>query len=236
MHTPFTDDYDKAFLLETMMGPNAMRVTEELTAYLPVREGMRILDLGCGMGISSILLAEKFGATVFAADLWVSPSDNHGRFEALGLSQNIIPVSVDATKGLPFAHGYFDMIISVDSYNYFGCNDTMLPYLMQFLKKGGHMAVAVCGVKEGCSCDRIPKEMQPYVQPDMNFHPLSWWRQLWSQEPNLCLQHCREMDCLQQSWSEWLQSPNPYAQRDIPMMEAEGGKFFALVQITGQKA
>ncbi|WP_027183216.1 SAM-dependent methyltransferase [Desulfovibrio inopinatus] len=232
----FTDSYDKAYLLETMMGPNAMRVTEEMTSYLPMKEGMRILDLGCGMGISSILLAEKYGATVFAADLWVSPSENFDRFKRLGLAQNIIPVSVDITKGLPFAHGYFDMIVSVDAYNYFGCNDTMLPYLVQFLKKGGHMAVAVCGVKEDFPKDRIPKDMQPYLELDMGFHPLSWWRRLWSKEPHFCLQHCREMDCLRQSWDEWLESPNPYAQRDIPMMEAEGGKYFSLIQITGQKA
>jgi len=36
---------------------------------------MRILDLGCGKGISSILLIEKYGATVFAADLWILPTE-----------------------------------------------------------------------------------------------------------------------------------------------------------------
>ncbi|MCC8107454.1 MAG: SAM-dependent methyltransferase, partial [Planctomycetes bacterium] len=59
MSTPFTDHFDKQFLLENMMGPNAMRILEEMTTSLPFRPNMRILDLGCGMGISSILLAEK---------------------------------------------------------------------------------------------------------------------------------------------------------------------------------
>ncbi len=67
-----TDNYDKVFLLETMMGPNAMRLMEELASFLPIAPRMRILTCSCGMGISSILLAEKYDVTVFAADLWVA--------------------------------------------------------------------------------------------------------------------------------------------------------------------
>ncbi|MGM3192072.1 SAM-dependent methyltransferase [Dickeya dadantii subsp. dieffenbachiae] len=73
INTPFTDGYDNAFLLDTMMGPNAMRITEEMATMLPISPGMRILDLGCGKGISSILLAKKYDVTVFAADLCVVP-------------------------------------------------------------------------------------------------------------------------------------------------------------------
>ncbi len=87
MNTPYTDSYDRAFLLDTMMGPNAMRLTEELVAQLQIDLGMRILDLGCGKGISSILLAEKYDATVFAADLWITPSENAARFSERGLDE-----------------------------------------------------------------------------------------------------------------------------------------------------
>lgn len=69
MNTAFTDSYNKDFIMNTMMGPNAMRITEELASFLPLSPGMRVLDLGCGMGISSILLAEKYNVQVFAADL-----------------------------------------------------------------------------------------------------------------------------------------------------------------------
>lgn len=235
--TPFTDAYDKAFLLETMMGPNAMRIAEEMASFLPLRKGLRVLDLGCGMGISSILLAQKFGVQVFAADLWIAPTDNFRRFETLGLEEQIVPLAVDATRGLPFAHGYFDVLFSVDAYQYFGTNQTMLPSLLEFVKPGGHVAVAVPGLLRELPGGEVPAELRPFWVPQLDdeFRTLAWWRALWEQADGLRLGPCREMDCLRQAWADWLESPNPHARQDVPMMQAEGGKYFSLVQLCGQR-
>ena len=233
--TPFTDNYDFEFLKNTMMGPNAMRITEELAVSLPIRPGMRILDLGCGMGISSILLAEKYDVAVFAADLWISPTENAKRFRALGLDTKIIPISVDVTKEIPFAHDYFDMIISVDSYHYYGNNEAMLPKLLPFMKKGGIMAIAVPGFKEDFLEGELPLELQPYWTPEWNFYSCDWWQALWKKEHGIAVTGCREMECCEQAWAEWLQSPNPYARQDIAMMESGAGTYFNLVQMVGWK-
>lgn len=236
MDTPFTDAYDMDFLLETMMGPNAMRITEELASFLPITPGMRILDLGCGMGISSILLAEKYKAEVVAADLWISPTDNARRFARLGLKSQIFPLSIDATKDLPFAHEYFDMIISVDSYQYFGTHEKMLGRLLPFVKPEGFIAIAVPGFIQDFGPQNLPPEIQPFWTPEWYFYSPPWWRALWAQEPGITITHCREMDSCQQAWDEWLKSPNPHAQGDIPMMEAGAGKYFNIVQLIGRKA
>ena len=71
---PFTDRFmsnaeNVEFLKTAMMGPNAMRLSEELSSHLDINEDMRTLDLGCGCGLSTLFLAEKYGAFVFAADL-----------------------------------------------------------------------------------------------------------------------------------------------------------------------
>lgn len=235
MNTSFTDNYDKAFLLDTMMGPNAMRITEELAGYLPLTPGMRILDLGCGNGISSILLAQKYDVTVFAADLWISPTENARRFASLGLDSKVYPFLVDATKEIPFAHGYFDMIISVDSYQYFGNNESMLPKLLPFLKKDGLIAIAVPGFIQDFPEGQLPPEVKPFWTPEWYFYSCDWWRALWEKESGIAITVLREMDSCKQAWDEWLQSPNPHAKEDIPMMQAGAGKYFNIVQMIGRK-
>lgn len=218
------------------MGPNAVRIAEEMAAYVTLEPGMRVLDLGCGMGLTSIYLARRHNVSVVAADLWISPADNAERFAAFGLQDAVTPVSADASKGLPFAHESFDLLFSVDSYHYFGDNETMLPTLLPYLKPGGQVAVAVPGLKTDFADGEIPEVLQPFWQPDMNFHSTGWWRALWEKTAGFTIETCREMDCCKAAWDDWLKCPNPYAQGDIAMMEAENGQYFNLVQITGRKA
>ncbi|MDD2503227.1 MAG: methyltransferase domain-containing protein, partial [Clostridia bacterium] len=140
-----SNDKNVEYLKATMMGPNAMRLSEELSSHLNINENMRILDLGCGCGLSTLYLTKKYGASVFAADLWISPTENYERFKSIGIDDKAVPISVDATKGLPFANGYFDLLFTVGAYHHFGDTPEMLPSLIPFVKKGGFMAVAVPG-------------------------------------------------------------------------------------------
>jgi cyclopropane fatty-acyl-phospholipid synthase-like methyltransferase len=72
-----TGKYDKQFLLDNMMGPNSIKIVEELTTGLLLNPGMRVLDLGCGNGLSSVFLAKEFGVQVFAHDLWVRAAEHY---------------------------------------------------------------------------------------------------------------------------------------------------------------
>lgn len=117
--------FDRDFLLATMMGPNCVRFAEELTANIPFSPNMRVLDLGCGMGLSSIYLARTFGVRVFAADLWINPSDNFARFRDFGLEDAVIPLRAEG-HALPFAEGYFDAVICIDAYHFFDCQSNLI--------------------------------------------------------------------------------------------------------------
>jgi cyclopropane fatty-acyl-phospholipid synthase-like methyltransferase len=234
---PFTDQFKSdnenlEFLKATMMGPNAMRVSEELASRLNIDGTTRVLDLGCGRGLSTLLLVKKYGASVFAADLWISPTENYERFRSVGIDDRAVPISVDATKGLPFAHGYFDVLFSVDAYHYFGDTEDMLPSLIPFVKKGGSIALAIPGLKYEFG-DDVPPEMRPFWNDEIarTIHSIDWWERLWKKADGAEIADIREMACCGQAWSEWLASSHPIAAEDIPMMEAEGGKYFNFIQL-----
>ena len=60
---------DIEFLNENMMGPNAWLIAEELTANLPFKRGMRVLDLGCGRGLTSVIFDRKIWSSGFCGGL-----------------------------------------------------------------------------------------------------------------------------------------------------------------------
>ncbi|GAB7258617.1 methyltransferase domain-containing protein [Dickeya ananatis] len=216
------------------MGPNAMRITEEMAAQLPITPGMRILDLGCGKGISSILLAKKYDVTVFAADLWITPTENARRFASQGVDSHIIPLLLDVTKEIPFAQEYFDMIISVDAWQYFGSNDSMLAKMLPFVKPNGLIAVAVPGFIQDYSEGNLPEVVKPFWTPDWYFYSCHWWRTLWEKEPGIEILQLREMDSCQQAWDDFM--PCTLAQEMmVPIMEAGAGAYFNMIQIVGRK-
>ena len=234
---PFTERFisdtgHAKFLKTAMMGPNALRITEELTSLLGIEKNMRILDLGCGCGLSTLLLVKKYKASVFAADLWISPTENYKRFLSTGIDDKAIPISADATKDLPFANRYFDLLLSVDAYHYFGDTPEMLPKLISFIKKGGYIAVAVPGLKYEFG-KNVPDEMQPFWNTEMErtLHSPDWWKALWEKTEGIEITDVREMACCRQAWEEWLDSGHPVAAEDISMMTAEGGKYFNLIQL-----
>jgi len=236
MNYTITDNFDKEILNQRMMGPNSMRITEEMTAYLPDYSGKRILDLGCGRALSSIVLAEKYaGALIVSADLWISPTDNYKFLETQGYSNRIIPLLIDATKPLPFAEDYFDLLVSVDSYHYFGDKAGAIQNLLPHMKNGAKAAIAVPGLKYDFT-DGIPADLRPYWQDDMNFHSCGWWKALLDAEPGITVEACREAECYRKAWDDWLACDNPYAVNDRDMMKAEGGKYYNIVHISADIA
>ncbi len=55
----------------------------------------------------------------------------------------------DPLRNLPFVDGFFDAILCVDSYVYFGTDDHFLNYILKFLAPGGTLAVAHARTHEG---------------------------------------------------------------------------------------
>ena len=230
------DEKNLAFLQETMWGPNAIRQAEELASFFSIAKDMRILDLGCGLGLSSLYLAQEYGAEVFATDLLADPTENYERFQSFGIADKTVPMVIDATQPLPFAKRYFDAIISVGAYNIFGTSKEMLPKLISYVKKGGYIAVAFPGLKYDFG-DNVPTEMQPFWSvPEVakTVRGIQWWKSLWSKADGIEIVNIGEMTCHDIAWKEYLASLDPNdkdSKWDLDMMAAEDGKYFNTIRL-----
>jgi len=143
--SPRSSEYHPDWILASVSGgASPLWLTEWLGESLVLRPGMRVLDLGCGRAMSSIFLRREFGVQVWATDLWFSASENLQRIRDAGVEDGVFPIHADA-RSLPFADEFFDAIISIDSFIYYGTHDLYLNYLARFLKPGIQMAIAGSG-------------------------------------------------------------------------------------------
>ena len=144
---PRSAKYDPDWMMDNQMGPNALWLTEWLCEALALEPGMRVLDLGCGKAISSIFLAREFGVRVFAADLWMSPDHNWRRAVEASVADLVCPIKAEA-HALPFAQGFFDAVVCVDAYQYFGTDELYIDYLSRFVRPNGSLGVVVVGLMQ----------------------------------------------------------------------------------------
>ena len=56
--------------MELIMGPNPIKLEEELLQGHRIPKGAIVMDLGSGQGLTSVFLAKEYGFRVYAADLW----------------------------------------------------------------------------------------------------------------------------------------------------------------------
>jgi cyclopropane fatty-acyl-phospholipid synthase-like methyltransferase len=177
---PRSIKYDQDWVRQHSMGENVLFNLESLTAEIPIKPGMRVLDLGCGKAISAIFMAKEYGVQVWAVDEAVPPADNYTRIKEADCDNKVFPLQADA-RNLPFAEDFFDVIIVVDSYTYFGTDEKYLPYICQFLKPDGYIAIVdVCFTQEIENLREVPSFLRKDFQKYWYYvHSVAWWQKLW---------------------------------------------------------
>jgi cyclopropane fatty-acyl-phospholipid synthase-like methyltransferase len=234
MHKKFlAEKYNKNFVAQNLMGPNVLVLLEELLESIPIKPDMRVLDLGCGRALSSIFLAKEFGVQVFAVDLWIGATDNYQRLQQMGVDNSVIPIHADAHQ-IPFADEYFDAVISVDVYQYFGYKDGYYDkYLRPILKKDALVAIAIPGMKYELH-DNVPEQMKPFWPDEAleTWHSINWWKEKFENKLNDL--EIKEMTTFNDAWQDWMSTDNPYAVGDREMMAADNGRYMNLISITGR--
>ncbi|MEU7577241.1 GNAT family N-acetyltransferase [Streptomyces sp. NPDC041068] len=125
-------------------GPGSDDTTRQLLSLVgALPERPRVLDLGCGPGRVSLLLAAEAGAEVTAVDLHEPFLDElRASARARGLEGSITAVNADMSE-LPYRDGSFDLVWAESSVYGIGF-DTALGAWRRLLAPGGALVLTEC--------------------------------------------------------------------------------------------
>ena len=234
---PLSSSWDPVWQLENMIGTNPLWLTEELLHHLPLTPEQRVLDLGCGKGMSSMFLAKECRVNVWAADLWESPDDIWKHARDLGLDNFVCPIRAEAHT-LPFAHEFFDAVVCVDAWHLFGLGDGFIGRIANYVTSGGYIAMIVPGLHHEFE-DGLPPHVIPFWQQEFwSLHSADWWTSLWEKDSAFSIVHS---EFVSDGWKLWLQweeiardTGYAYVEDDIYLLQADAGQNLGFVIVVAQ--
>ena len=215
-------------------GANSLWLTEWLASSLDLQSGMRVLDLGCGRASSSIFMCREFGVQVWATDLWFSASENAQRIRDAGVANDVFPIHADA-RALPFAADFFDAIVCIDAFPYFGTDDLYLNYLAQFVRPGGPIAIAGAGLMK--EIDGTPPDSlrQWWTPSHWCLHSAAWWGRHWERTGIVAIELDDSMPDGWRAWLDWHKVVAPDNRAEIEALEADRGEYLGYVRLVGRR-
>ena len=232
-----SEKYNTDLINQKIMGPNPLKLQEELLYGNEIGEGSIVMDLGSGQGVTSVFLVKEYGFKVYATDLWSDPEENRSFFTQMGLTdEEIVPVKADAND-LKYDAEFFDAVISTDSYNYFGRDkDYLDEKLLPFVKKGGYVYIVVPGMKKDCH-DNIPDELLVSWTPEQldYIHDIGYWRDIISASGNCEIISIHEMQSNEECWNDWVDLDNDFSKNDKKAIEAGACRYLNFIAVILRK-
>jgi SAM-dependent methyltransferase len=232
---PRSSQYHPEWILASVSGgANSLWLTEWLSTVLDLRAGMRVLDLGCGRAASSIFLRREFGVQVWATDLWFSASENIQRIRDAGVDDGVFPIHADG-RSLPFAAEFFDAIVSIDSFPYYGTDDFYLNYIARLVKRGGQLGIAGAGLMREID-GPLPQHLREWWTQDLwCLHSATWWRRHWEKTAIVEIETADTMSDGWQRWLDWHKTVCPDNETEIKALEADRGDYLGYVRVVGRR-
>jgi SAM-dependent methyltransferase len=232
---PRSSQYNPEWVLASASGgANSLWLTEWLSTALDLQPGMRVLDLGCGRASSSIFLHREFGVQVWATDLWIHASENIQRIRDADVEDGVFPLHADA-RALPFAAEFFDAIICVDAFPYFGTDDLYLNYLANFVKLGGSVGIVGAGLVQEIAVP-IPEHLREFWTQDLwCLHSAAWWQQHWERTGILDIAVADTMSDGWLVWLDWHRAVSPESSMEARTIEADRGQNLGYIRVVGRR-
>ena len=232
---PRSSQYHPEWIIASASGgANPLWLTEWLTSAMDLRPGMRVLDLSCGRAMSSIFLRREFGVQVWAVDLWFSAAENLQRIRDAGVEDSVFPLHADA-QSLPFAEEFFDAIVCIDAYVYYGTDHLYLNYLARVVKPGGQIGIAGAGLTQEIE-DVLPSHLQDWWSPELwCSHSADWWRRHWERTGIVDIETADTLPDGWRLWLDWHRLIAPDNEVEIKALEADAGRYLGYVRLVGHR-
>lgn len=147
---------------------------------------------------------------------------------------SVFPLHVDA-RCLPFAGEFFDAIVCVDSFPYFGTDDLYLNYLAHFVKPGGVIGIVGAGfVREVEGI--VPAHLRKlWTQDFYALHSASWWRRHWEKTGILEIERADTLTDGWRLWLKWQLAVAPKNLTEIQALKTDRGTNLGYVRVTGRR-
>lgn len=233
---PRSAKYNPEWLLANASngGANSLWLAEWLATAMDLQSGMKVLDLGCGRASTSIFLHREFGVQVWATDLWFGAAENSPRIRDAGIQDGVFAIHADA-RSLPFAPDFFDAVLSIDSYPYYGTDDLYLNYVAQFLKPGGRIGIAGVGLMQEID-GPVPEHLRAWwTQSFWAIHSAAWWRRHWERTDIVDIEVADTMPDGWKFWLDWQRTIAPDNATEIEAIEADAGRNLCYVRLVGRR-
>src|SRR5205823_1784407 len=85
--------FNRDQIYEGKMGPGGLYLAcRMIRAVTPRRESMRVMDLGCGRGATSVFFANQLGANVISVDLWIDAGERQALIARHHAEGRVVPL------------------------------------------------------------------------------------------------------------------------------------------------
>jgi ubiquinone/menaquinone biosynthesis C-methylase UbiE len=148
------------------MEQHHISITQQTLAMMGLKPGERVLDLGCGAGWASRLLAQA-----------VSSADKPGQVIGLDVSDEMIRrarassteydnlmFAVGSAQQIPWEENFFDKVLSVESFYYYGDQEGALAELFRVMAPKGELFILINLYKDNAYSLRWVEELKVPVQ------------------------------------------------------------------------
>jgi len=205
------------------------KLIEKLLALLEVPPQADILDVGCGLGGSSLYLAKKYRAAVTGVTLSQKQVDIAAGLARKGRIENVVFKVEDALSLASFDGNSFDVVWSLESCEQFYDKQMFIQQAFRVLRPGGRLMLATwCSGADEYAGLQAKQYRKLCVSLQLPYMPtIDCYAKLLQRQGFIVRQNADWSANVKETWAVGLASLRAYSFLDIFRMSGWRGLLFA---------